>query len=55
MGSSRQIEYAHISTRAVKPSVVVDRNYVLIEGVRVDRPSRIAISQWLNYWGYSRP
>ncbi len=32
------------------PSVVVDTNYVVVCGVRVDRPSTIAPSQWLAYW-----
>ena len=32
------------------PDIIVDRDYVRIEGVIVQRPSRISPSQWLDFW-----
>jgi hypothetical protein len=32
------------------PNIIVDANYIIIEGVRIERPSRIAPSHWLAYW-----
>jgi hypothetical protein len=31
--------------------IVVYMDYVLILGVRVDRPAHISRSNWLSYWG----
>jgi hypothetical protein len=31
--------------------IVVYMDYVVILGVRVDRPTRISRSEWLSYWG----
>ena len=32
------------------PSLVIDRNYVIVEHVRIARPARISVSTWLSYW-----
>lgn len=29
---------------------VVDRNYVVVAGVRLDRPMRVSPGQWLGFW-----
>lgn len=35
------------------PSIIIDRDSVTIEGVRVPRPARMSPMQWMNYWGES--
>jgi hypothetical protein len=32
------------------PNIIIDRDKVIIEGIVVYRPSRIAPSQWLRFW-----
>jgi hypothetical protein len=36
------------------PDLVIDSNYVIIEGYRIDRPSRISVLQWLTVWERTR-
>lgn len=31
-------------------SIVTDRDYVVVEGVKIMRPSRISPSAWLAFW-----
>lgn len=30
--------------------VILHRNYVIIAGQRLNRPSRISVMQWLDFW-----
>ncbi len=30
--------------------LTIDRNYVIVEGVKVDRPANLSPSQWLDIW-----
>ena len=32
------------------PQIIVDRNYVVIQGVKVERQSSISPMQWLEFW-----
>ncbi len=32
------------------PDIVIDRNYVIVEGTKVLRPASIAPSAWLAWW-----
>lgn len=34
----------------MRVEIVIDRNYVIIEGVKIERPTRVAPSQWLWFW-----
>lgn len=37
------------------PSIIVEMDRVIIEGVEIKRPVRICRSAWLQYWGPNRP
>lgn len=32
------------------PSILIDRNYIIVEGIKIPRPSRMSPDQWLSYW-----
>lgn len=32
------------------PDLVIDKDYVILEGVQVNRPRRISVLQWLRAW-----
>ena len=32
------------------PNIDIRPNYVIIEGIRIERPTRLSPSQWLRFW-----
>jgi hypothetical protein len=32
------------------PDLIIDMDYVIVEGIRINRPSRMSIMQWLDLW-----
>lgn len=32
------------------PEIIVNPNNVVIEGIQIARPSRMSVSQWMDYW-----
>jgi hypothetical protein len=43
-------EETEVILPAFAPAVEVHMDYVVVEGVRVDRPSRLSRSQWVYFW-----
>lgn len=37
-----------------QPSVVIDKDYVVIEGTKIARPTRMGCIQWLEWWGQEK-
>jgi hypothetical protein len=33
-----------------EPLIEIHMDYVVVEGVRIDRPSRLSRSQWVEFW-----